>query len=89
MESGEINDILLAYKALSDETRLKIVRTVAFKGQCDTNACSKGVDLSQPTLSHHLKILIEAKILLLEKIGTCNKYLLNSEYLTKLGIEIK
>ena len=81
--------ILSVYKALSDETRLHIVYTIAFAGKCGTGECAKDLDLSQPTLSHHIKILIFAKVLIVEKSGTTKKYSLNSEYLDKLGIMIK
>lgn len=89
MEDQDIKNSLLAYKALSDETRLHIVYTVAYQGKCSTTDCSKGIDLSQPTLSHHINVLIDANILILEKVGTTNKYSLNSIYLNQLGIQIK
>jgi ArsR family transcriptional regulator, arsenate/arsenite/antimonite-responsive transcriptional repressor len=85
----EIKNTLSVYKALSDETRLSIVRTVAFQGQCHTGDCSKAISLSQPTLSHHIKVLIKANILIVKKIGTSKTYTLNVEYLDKLGIKIK
>ncbi len=77
-----------AHKALSDETRLRIVQTVAYQGKCGTNECAKDIDLSQPTLSHHIKILIDANILLVQKEGTSKKYTLNKPYLDSLGITI-
>lgn len=84
----EIINTLAIYKALSDETRLRIVRTVAFQGQCQTGDCSKLINLSQPTLSHHIKILLEANVLIVEKTGTSKKYSLNTEYLNQLGVSI-
>jgi ArsR family transcriptional regulator, arsenate/arsenite/antimonite-responsive transcriptional repressor len=89
MVNADIQSTLAVYKALADETRLHIVRTVAFQGQCGTAECVKDFDLSQPTLSHHIKILIDADILLVQKEGTCKKYMLNTQYLDKLGIQIK
>jgi ArsR family transcriptional regulator, arsenate/arsenite/antimonite-responsive transcriptional repressor len=89
MPSDEVKKIVAVYKALSDETRLSIVQTVAFVGKCGTGECVKNLDLSQPTLSHHIKILIKANILSVEKIKTTKKYSLNKIYLEKLGIEIK
>jgi ArsR family transcriptional regulator, arsenate/arsenite/antimonite-responsive transcriptional repressor len=89
MEQEDTKKILIVYKALSDETRLHIVYTVAFKGKCGTQDCSQGLDLSQPTLSHHIKILIDANILHVQKDGTSKTYSLNQEYLDELGISIK
>lgn len=57
-------------KALSDETRLKILDLVAGAGE-DLCACEIETffDLSQPTISHHLRILREAGIVEAEKRG--------------------
>jgi ArsR family transcriptional regulator, arsenate/arsenite/antimonite-responsive transcriptional repressor len=88
MANSDIQNTLNVYKALSDETRLRIVRTVAAQGKCETAVCVKGLDLTQPTLSHHIKILIDAKILLAHKEGTCKKYMLNETYLQKIGVTI-
>jgi ArsR family transcriptional regulator, arsenate/arsenite/antimonite-responsive transcriptional repressor len=57
-------------KALSDETRLKILDLVAGAGE-ELCACEIETffELSQPTISHHLKILREAGIVDAEKRG--------------------
>jgi ArsR family transcriptional regulator, arsenate/arsenite/antimonite-responsive transcriptional repressor len=89
MVKSAIESTLSVHKALADETRLHIVYTVAFQGKCGTAECVKDLDLTQPTLSHHIKILIDAKILLVQKVGTSKKYSLNSEYLDKMGIKIE
>jgi ArsR family transcriptional regulator, arsenate/arsenite/antimonite-responsive transcriptional repressor len=49
------------FKALSDETRVKIVHILSCGELC---ACDilEYFDLSQPTLSHHLAILMKAGI---------------------------
>jgi ArsR family transcriptional regulator, arsenate/arsenite/antimonite-responsive transcriptional repressor len=88
MSKADLLDTLTAYKALSDETRLKIVRTIAYDGECGTTECTKAINLSQPTLSHHIKTLLEAKIISEKREGTSKKYSLNKEYLDKLGIKI-
>ena len=80
--------IVAVYKALSDETRFEIVKTVASTGNCCTCDCSKNLDLTQPTLSHHLKILVDAQVLLSHKQGTSKTYSVNCDYLTQLGITI-
>ncbi len=52
-----------AFKALSDETRLRIVRAMA---QSERELCECEIvprfGLSQPTISYHLKVLREAGI---------------------------
>ncbi|MBM4419394.1 MAG: metalloregulator ArsR/SmtB family transcription factor [Chloroflexi bacterium] len=65
------------FKALSDETRLGIVLQLREDGevcQCDFSACCT---VLQPTVSHHLKILREAGIVLAEKRGVWVYYRLS------------
>lgn len=57
-------------QALADPTRLAIVRQLAAGDEvcaCDFTACC---DVSQPTVSHHLKVLREAGVLRSERRGT-------------------
>lgn len=56
--------------ALADPTRLAIVRELAGSSEvcaCDFGSCC---DVSQPTVSHHLKVLREAGIVIGERRGT-------------------
>lgn len=58
-------------KALADPTRLRLLSMVA--AHVDGEACvcdlTEPVGLSQPTVSHHLKILVEAGFLTRSKRG--------------------
>ncbi|GAA3666231.1 hypothetical protein GCM10023081_01320 [Arthrobacter ginkgonis] len=62
----------LVFKALADPNRLRLLSIV--KAEPDGESCvcdlSGPLDLSQPTVSHHLKILVEAGLLHREKRGT-------------------
>ena len=62
-------------KALSDESRVKIVLMLSTGA---TNACDfmDALHISQPTLSHHLKILLEAGIVQCAKDGKWRIYFL-------------
>jgi ArsR family transcriptional regulator len=59
------------FKALADQHRLRILATIARSGDevcvCDLTDV---VPLLQPTVSHHLKVLREAGLLLSERRGT-------------------
>ena len=44
------------FKALADETRLKILRLLAKREMCVCEVMA-ALDLTQPTASHHLRIL--------------------------------
>lgn len=78
-ENRRAEDMAKCFKALSDESRVKIV-LMLFSGA--TNACDfiDELKISQPTLSHHLKVLSEAKIVQCKKEGKWRIY-----ELTQLG----
>lgn len=58
-------------KALSSPTRLRIVRLI-HRGGGEICVCEfmEHLDLSQPTISHHLKVLREAGLVASRKDGT-------------------
>jgi ArsR family transcriptional regulator len=67
-------------KALGDPYRLKIMEAV--KKQQDWMQCSAVMEmfeLAQSTISHHMKQLIDADLLLVEKDGRNAKYQVNKE----------
>ena len=64
------------FKALGDESRVKIVLMLSTGA---TNACDfmDELNISQPTLSHHLKILSEANVVECTKEGKWRIYSLS------------
>jgi ArsR family transcriptional regulator, arsenate/arsenite/antimonite-responsive transcriptional repressor len=67
-------------KALGDPYRIKIME--AIKKEADWTQCTVLIDmfnLAQSTVSHHLKQLVDADLLLYEKDGRCSKYKINKE----------
>jgi ArsR family transcriptional regulator len=73
------------FKALGDETRLTMLGLLAGAGTelcaCDIEA---RFDLSQPTISHHLKLLREAGLVTAERRGTWVYYALDRGALAQL-----
>lgn len=67
-----------AFKALSDETRLKIIDMLSCGELC---ACEilEAVSISQSTLSYHMKILVESGLVNGRRDGAWMRYTLNSE----------
>ncbi len=53
------------FKALSDPVRLRLFSSIASRAGGESCVCdiSAGVGVSQPTISHHLKILRDAGLL--------------------------
>ena len=66
------------FKALGDENRLRILSMLQHGERC---ACVllEHVHLSQPTLSHHMKILCEAGLVTGRKEGKWVHYSLNRD----------
>ena len=67
-----------AFKALGDPTRVRILSIVASHADQEACVCDLQVplELSQPTVSHHLKILMDAGFLTRSKRGTWAYYAL-------------
>jgi ArsR family transcriptional regulator len=71
--------------ALADPVRLSIVRQLSACDACcvcDLDACG---DVSQPTVSHHLRILREAGLVRAERRGTWMWYSLEPAAVERLG----
>ena len=66
----------LVFKALADPNRLRLLSIV--KGETAGESCvcdlTEPLNLGQPTVSHHLKILVDAGLLRREKRGTWAYY---------------
>ena len=77
-------DILLL-SALADPTRLEIVRQLAGSTEvcaCDFTECC---GVSQPTVSHHLKVLRDAGVVTSERRGTWVFYRIAPNVLERLA----
>lgn len=59
------------FKALGDPTRVRLVSLIAAHEDAEACVCdlTEPVGLSQPTVSHHLKQLVEAGLLAREQRG--------------------
>ncbi|TFC58365.1 transcriptional regulator [Cryobacterium sp. TMT2-15-1] len=63
-------------KAVADPARLRLVSLVAAHDDMEACVCdlTEPLGLSQPTVSHHLKVLVDAGILTRDKRGTWAYY---------------
>jgi len=64
------------YKALGDETRLKVLQMLTEKEMCVCEIIDR-LDISQPAVSHHLKILKQAGLVTDSRDGKWVYYSLN------------
>ena len=69
-------------KALGDLNRLKILYYLSDRGGCgECSSLQEIIDLAQPSISHHVKILVEAGLIEGEKEGRNYRYTLNRSVL--------
>ena len=78
-------ELAARFKALADPTRVAIVNRLAGAGEVCVCAFVDDLDLSQPTVSHHLRILREAGLVEATRRGTWAYYRLVPESVAALG----
>jgi len=78
-------DIVKIAKALSNKTRVRILREILRMKSITCHEAEKVDHLSQPTISHHLKVLFEAGLLHAEKDGRFGIVSVNKEALKAFG----
>lgn len=76
------------FKALADPVRLQLLSSVASHagGQACVCDISAGVEVSQPTVSHHLKVLRDAGLLTSQRRASWVYYAVVPEALAALSV---
>lgn len=84
---AEAESIAPLLKALADPVRLRLLSLVGSHGAGEACVCDLNVafDLSQPTISHHLKVLYEAGLLDRSKRGVWVYYRVRPDALANLS----
>jgi ArsR family transcriptional regulator, arsenate/arsenite/antimonite-responsive transcriptional repressor len=86
---AEVREELAArFKALGDPARVAIVNRLAGAGEVCVCALVGDVGLSQPTVSHHLRILREAGLVEAARRGTWAYYRLVPDAVRDLGLAL-
>lgn len=87
LDRSEAERIAAALKAVADPTRLQLLTFL--RRQEDSEACvcdlADVVGLSQPTVSHHLKVLVEAGLLTRSRRGYWAWYTLDDAAMKNLA----
>ena len=85
--ADEATRIAPLLKALADPVRLRLLSLVASHADGEACVCdlNDAFDLSQPTISHHLKVLHEAGLLDRSKRGVWVYYRVRTEAMTALA----
>lgn len=77
LEEDQAAEVAKVFKALGDPVRLRLMSMIASRGQGgEVCVCelTPAFDLSQPTISHHLKPLRQAGLIDCERRGTWVHY---------------
>ncbi len=84
MDADAAEDLAAVFKALADPTRVAIVSRLASGEMCCVCDLTEVFELSQPTVSHHLRILRDAGLVESERRGTFAYYWLVPESIERL-----
>jgi predicted transcriptional regulator len=79
--------LLAFFKALANDSRLKIVGILANR-ECSVSDLADLLDLSEPTVSHHLAKLKDLDLVTMETEGNSHIYALNEEALVQLNKDV-
>ncbi|WP_331763018.1 metalloregulator ArsR/SmtB family transcription factor (plasmid) [Streptomyces sp. NBC_01590] len=72
MDEDRAAELAKVFKALGDPVRLRLLSMIASRNGGEICVCdlTPAFDLSQPTISHHLKLLKQAGLIASERRGT-------------------
>lgn len=79
-------ELATVFKALGDPVRLRLLSMIASQGDGEVCVCelTPAFELSQPTISHHLKLLRQAGLVDSERRGTWVYYRVRPETTERL-----
>ena len=86
IDDATASDLAAAFHALADPVRLRLFSLIANQAEGEACACElvEPLGRSQPTVSHHLKVLYEAGLVDREKRGTWVWYSVRADRLQAL-----
>ena len=88
LSAADADQLARTLKAIAEPTRLRLLSLIAAHDGGEACVCdlTDPVALSQPTVSHHLKVLVDAGLLGREKRGVWSFYTLIPEALGTLAV---
>jgi ArsR family transcriptional regulator len=82
MEDAQVVRVL---KALADPKRFRMVQEIAAAGELSCGEIAEKFDLAQPTVSHHLKVLGDAGLLIVRNEGQHHYTSVNRDLLAEVA----
>ncbi len=83
MDKKEYEEKADLFKILSDTNRLQIINLLSCKEKCACKLLEK-FNITQPTLSHHMKVLIDSGLVSSRKEANWVYYKLNNEKMAEI-----
>jgi ArsR family transcriptional regulator len=86
LTNEEATNLACMFRVLGEPVRLQMLSTIAAQPNQEVCACelAKPLGLSQPTVSHHLKVMYELGLLAKERRGTWIYYKIQPDKLAVL-----
>jgi ArsR family transcriptional regulator len=90
MEAAEAARLARSFKALADPTRVRLLSLIAASETGEACICdlTTVVGLSQPTISHHMRQLVDAGLVTRDQRGRWAYYAVVREALQALGHDL-
>ena len=87
LSDGQAAELAGVFKALGDPVRLRLLSLIASRTGGEVCVCelTPAFELSQPTISHHLKLLRQAGLIDCERRGTWVYYWLVPDTMDKVA----
>lgn len=83
--SKEIKELVKISKALADENRFKIFSLISEKGEIACKEITSYFNLTQPTISHHLKVLMDSGLVDVRREGQWGYFSVNKSAISKFS----
>ncbi len=87
LDAAQAEHLAKVFKALADPTRVRLLSMIAAQPEREACICDliEPVGLSQPTVSHHMKQLVDAGLVTREQRGRWAFYRVVEDMLTSLS----
>jgi ArsR family transcriptional regulator len=90
LDTAAAERLASVFKALSDPARVKLVSLIAASEGGEACICdlTEPLGLSQPTVSHHMKLLVDSDLVSREQRGKWAYYRVNAEALDRIAAAV-
>lgn len=85
-ERGVFYHLAETFQALGDSSRVQIVWAL-MQGDMNVGELAKALEMSQPAISHHLRMLRNLRLVRVRKSGRTTVYSLDDEHINNLLLE--